>query len=464
MIAIILVLNLIITTMLSLFPSRSFAAVQKIDTNINNIDNKKYPGIKSMIQNLQKQHPNWKFKLFYTGLDWNEVITQEAKHGRNLIGKNLKNYTGDWVCSTCGTKGYSGANWLCASSSAIAYMMDPRNSIYYEDIFQFLELSYDSKATYDSNIIKKILSGTFLDDGNLDKYVKTILNRSKEKNVNPYYIAGKIIQEQGTKGGSTWKMKANEASSEKIQLDESNKVIKVVPNTTLKDVNTFLNKSYKAKNSSKKEIKDTDVLATGYTIAGTYSVSVLGDTDGDGSVNAKDYMKIKNHIMEKSKLKNSYEIAADVDLDGNVNAKDYMKIKNYIMGKLEIKLNKTEYYYNIFNVNAGGTTTSAIISNALSWAKNKGWNTIEKCLEGGIDFIANGYITIGQDTMYFEKFDVIADTYYTHQYAQDVLYAQNQGEKLRKILENIKATEYSYTFVIPLYENMPENACARPKT
>ena len=333
MIAIILVLNLIITTMLSLFPSRSFAAVQKIDTNINNIDNKKYPGIKSMIQNLQKQHPNWKFKLFYTGLDWNEVITQEAKHGRNLIGKNLKNYTGDWVCSTCGTKGYSGANWLCASSSAIAYMMDPRNSIYYEDIFQFLELSYDSKATYDSNIIKKILTGTFLDDGNLDKYVKTILNRSKEKNVNPYYIAGKIIQEQGTKGGSTWKMK-----------------------------------------------------------------------DGD------------------------------------------------------------TYYYNIFNVNAGGTTTSAIISNALSWAKDKGWNTIEKCLEGGIDFIANGYITIGQDTMYFEKFDVIADKYYTHQYAQDVLYAQNQGEKLRKILEGIKATEYSYTFVIPLYENMPSNACSRPST
>ena len=257
LIAIILVLNLIITTMLSLFPSKTFAAVQKIDNNINNIDDKKYPGIKSMIQNLQKQHSNWKFKVLYTGLDWNEVITQESKHGRNLIGKNLKNYTGDWVCATCGTKGYSGANWLCASSSAIAYMMDPRNSIYYEDIFQFLELSYDSKATYDSNIIKKILTGTFLDDGNLDAYIKTILNRSKEKNVNPYYIAGKIIQEQGTKGGSTWKMKSDELSSEKIQLDESNKVIKVVPNTTLKDINAFLNKSYKAKNASKKEIKDT---------------------------------------------------------------------------------------------------------------------------------------------------------------------------------------------------------------
>ena len=125
---------------------------------------------------------------------------------------------------------------------------------------------------------------------------------------------------------------------------------------------------------------------------------------------------------------------------------------------------KTTYYYNIFNINATGSNTSAIVSNALTWAKAKGWDTIEKCLVGGVDFIANGYITIGQDTMYFEKFDVIADTYYTHQYAQDVMYAQNQGEKLRKILEGIDATEYEYTFVIPLYENMPGTACKRPST
>ena len=66
--------------------------------------------------------------------------------------------------------------------------------------------------------------------------------------------------------------------------------------------------------------------------------------------------------------------------------------------------------------------------------------------------------------MYFEKFDVIADSYYSHQYAQDVMYAQNQGEKIRKILEKIGATEYAYTFVIPLYENMPATACPRPST
>ena len=337
--AIILTINIIITVLWGIYPSKIFAASQKIDNQISKIDDIKYPGIKNMIENLQKNHKNWRFKVLYTGLDWNTVIKEEARHGRNLIGVNQKNYSGDWLCKDCedNKKTYSGGNWVCVSREAIAYMMDPRNSLYYEDIFQFLELSNDSTVTYDSNIIKNILKNTFLDDGKLDKYITTIINRSKEKNVNPYYIAGKIIQEQGTKGGATFKMKYTE--------------------------------------------KD-----------------------------------------------------------------------------------KTTYYYNIFNINATGGTTSTIVSNALDWAKDKGWNTIEKCLIGGVDFIANGYISIGQDTMYFEKFDVIADTYYTHQYAQDVMYAQNQGEKLRNILERINATEYAYTFVIPLYENMPSSTCKRPST
>ena len=337
--AIILTINIIITVLWGIYPSKIFAASQKIDNQISKIDDRKYPGIKNMIENLQKNHKNWNFKVLYTGLNWNTVIKEESKHGRNLIGAKQKSYSGDWICEDCEEKKktYSGGNWVCVSNDAVAYMMDPRNSLYYEDVFQFLELSYDKNVTYNSNIIKSILKNTFMDDGNLDKYITTIINRSKEKNVNPYYIAGKIIQEQGTKGGATFKMKYTE--------------------------------------------KD-----------------------------------------------------------------------------------KTTYYYNIFNINATGSNTSAIVSNALTWAKAKDWDTIEKCLIGGVDFIANGYITIGQDTMYFEKFDVIADTYYTHQYAQDVMYAQNQGEKLRNILEGINATEYEYTFVIPLYENMPATACKRPAT
>ena len=457
---IILVLNIIITTLFSFVPSNVYAA-QTISSDINKIDDKKYPGVKSKIQTLQKQHPNWKFKVYYTGLSWDTVITGETKkHGNNIIPSG---YTGNWVCPTCGSKTYSGGKWVCASTTAVKYMMDPRNSINYSDIFQFLELSYDSSTKYDSGVIKKILKGSFLDDGKLDTYIATIMNRCKEKNVNPYYVAVKIIQEQGTKGGSTFKMKSNEFSSEEIQLDTKNKVIKVVPNMTVKRINSLLSKSYTVKNASGKAVKDTDIVATGYKTNDSYTIVVLGDVNGDGKVKATDYVKIENYIMGTAKLDKYQILAADVNFDGKVKATDYVKIENYIMGTVKIKFDKVEYYYNIFNINATGSTVSAIISNALSWSKAKGWNTIEKCLIGGVDFIATGYISVGQNTLYFEKFDVIeTGGLYSHQYAQDLLYAQNQGAALRRSLESINATEYGYTFVIPLFENMPSTACGRP--
>ena len=56
---------------------------------IEKIDDKKYPGIKEMIQELQEKHPSWKFKVLYTGIDWNDAIVNEyTGHGdspKNLV-------------------------------------------------------------------------------------------------------------------------------------------------------------------------------------------------------------------------------------------------------------------------------------------------------------------------------------------------------------------------------------------
>ena len=88
-ISVVLIITIFIT-MLSLYPSKVMAVTQKKDGQINNIDDKKYPGIKSMIQGLQKKHPKWNFKVFYTGLNWNDVIKNESYHGRNLIGAKVR--------------------------------------------------------------------------------------------------------------------------------------------------------------------------------------------------------------------------------------------------------------------------------------------------------------------------------------------------------------------------------------
>ena len=467
--AIILILNILFSVIYIGFEHKSYAATvkQEISDKIDSIDDQKYPGIKNMIKNLQNKHKNWSFKVLYTGLKWEDVIKGEnSTHGNNVVSKSL--YGADWICKECGkNKTYSGGSWYCASDDAVKYMMDVRNSLNDSDIFQFLQLSYDANVEYDSSAVKSILKDSFLDDGNLDKYIKQIMNSCKNYNVNPYYIAAKIIQEQGKKGGSTFKM-VETLSNGKFKIDEDKKVITVIQGSTVKNMSEYLGKTCVVKNSKKEEIKDEKtMLATGYMID-KYTIAVLGDVNKDGKVKATDYMKIKNYILGKSKLNTQELLAADVNEDGKVKATDYMKIKNYILGKSPIEMQREKYYYNIFNIKATGKTTADILKNALEKAKNEDWTTIEKCLDGGIKFVSEGYISIGQDTMYLEKFCVVNTTkgysYYTHQYAQDLLYAQNQGTSLKSILNDINAVDFKYTFVIPLFEDMPENASVRPNS
>ena len=59
----------------------------------------------------------------------------------------------------------------------------------------------------------------------------------------------------------------------------------------------------------------------------------MGDVNGDGKITPADYVKVKNHIMGKSKLTGDSLKAADMNKDGKITPADYVKIKNTIMGK-----------------------------------------------------------------------------------------------------------------------------------
>ena len=174
------------------------AATQVISSNVDEINSKKYPGIKEAIANLKLSHPNWNFKILYTGLDWYEVIQNEYighyETPTNLIPANSSTYNNNWVCSICGTKTYDTGDWHCASDSAIKYMMDPRNFLDENNIFQFLELSY---TNYSYEQIQNMVSGSFLNNASV---IDTIVDSAKTYNVNVYYIIARLIQEQGKSG------------------------------------------------------------------------------------------------------------------------------------------------------------------------------------------------------------------------------------------------------------------------
>lgn len=123
-----------------------------------------------------------------------------------------------------------------------------------------------------------------------------------------------------------------------------------------------------------------------------------------------------------------------------------------------------EGYYNYFNIGASGNTTVAVITSGLNKAKEKGWNSRYTSLSGGAAFIGNGYIKRGQDTLYLQKFDVDSryDGVNWHQYMQNIQAPTQESQTTKKAYASAGALNSAYVFRIPVYNNMPGSACAKP--
>ena len=120
-----------------------------------------------------------------------------------------------------------------------------------------------------------------------------------------------------------------------------------------------------------------------------------------------------------------------------------------------------EGYYNFFNVGATGSTTTDVTVNGLKYAKSQGWNTVYKSILGGAQTYANGYFSTGQNTYYYMHYNVInGSSYYYHQYATAVWAAYNSASSASKIYKSLSSA--SFTFRIPVYDNMPSSASSKP--
>ena len=112
--------------------------------------------------------------------------------------------------------------------------------------------------------------------------------------------------------------------------------------------------------------------------------------------------------------------------------------------------------YNPFNIKASGNSREEILNNGAEYAKQQGWDSLEKALLGGIEFLKEGYINVGQNTLYLQKFDVVNqdEELYTHQYMQNLLAPESEANNMREIYEESGTVDTELNFIIPLYENM----------
>ena len=152
-----------------------------------------WPGICS----LKEAHPNWQFKPILTGLDFSEAVDNESACGLSYIASSTPTNI-DTSCKNQYTK-----TWYPASSTAVAYYMDPRNWLTEKYIFQFEYLKYDESISlmYQDAITSAIDHANFYKyhigiGNNLSQIIDEV---GRETNVSPIFIASRILQEMGSK-------------------------------------------------------------------------------------------------------------------------------------------------------------------------------------------------------------------------------------------------------------------------
>lgn len=303
----------------------------------------------SYIDKLKKTYPNATFKAVYTGLNWNTVVKHESYEVKTGISLIPDSYPDTWKKD--GKDIYKDGYFVVASKGAVAYLLDPRNSLYEKYIFQFEGLTYNSAIT--TSVIEKVIGSSPMVGTYAKKYKKSgkwidmdmsyaeIIDKvGKEQGVSSVYIASRMIQETS------------------------------------------------------------------------------GDIVNNGSI--------------------------------------YGSNKTY------------PGVYNFFNIGATPNSDgTGAVTNGLKYAKAQGWTTPYLSISGGVKEIKSSYIVYGQDTIYFQKFDVNnpygnAKALMAYQYQTNIMAPTSESIISYNAYKKLDMLDTAFTFYIPVYNNMPEDPAPYP--
>lgn len=119
-------------------------------------------------------------------------------------------------------------------------------------------------------------------------------------------------------------------------------------------------------------------------------------------------------------------------------------------------------YYNFYNI--GASDGSGVTQKALAYAYKQGWGGSQYdmptarqiAVTGGASWTYRNYINVGQQTMYFNKFNFNpASTHSasTHQYMTNIEAPVSEGKSLYNAYNSLNLLSLGYKFVIPVYSN-----------
>ncbi|MDT3995495.1 GW dipeptide domain-containing protein [Mammaliicoccus fleurettii] len=105
----------------------------------------------------------------------------------------------------------------------------------------------------------------------------------------------------------------------------------------------------------------------------------------------------------------------------------------------KVDLNSKTKYYNMFGV---GAIDKNALYGGIKYAQQAGWNTPEKAIFGGAQFIANNYIKAGQNTLYKMRFNPQKPG--VHQYATGIDFSKSNAKRISDFYQQIQTDGQFY--------------------
>ena len=413
---------------------------------------------KVSLRTLHTEHPTWVFQAQKTGLNWSDVMAAEGAVGTNLVSKSS---ISSWKSTEYGAydwntgiwTGFDGSSWVAASKDIVAYYMDPRNFLNDTYVFQFLHHAYDSNAQTREGLTS-LITGTFLEKTPESTTAATqsvqettgsgnspVVNNSGSTGTSGSLQQGESYgpgMSTGTSGGTSSGSSSGSAGSQGVSLEG--------PGSTVSST------------ISQRKVITTALPEVEYG-PGMDASSITDDNTGASNTSPVPTGQTYVDIIMKAAAQtgvNPYVLGAMI-LQEQGTGKS---------GSISGKTAGYEGYYNFFNVGAFASGSMSAITRGLWYASQSGsygrpWNSIEKSIIGGATYYSENFLKNGQDTFYLKKFNVQGSNLYKHQYMTNVEGAAGEGAKLARAYTDAMKKQ-ALVFKIPVFNNMPETACAKP--
>lgn len=437
--------------------------------------------------------------------------------------KSVESGAYNWDNSTW--TGFDGSNWVAASEDIIRYYMDPRNFLDDTYVFQFLSHEYNS-STQTRDGLAKMVEGSFLSgttdstgtgsstgstgasgpsgsSGSSGGVSKDGPGRSqgKDQDVNHGPGVSGSSRNSGSPAGSTGEVSL-EAPHASVTPRNHNLVMTGIgvgeaPGSSSQNTGAPSNPSgsnapsssgssntggpgvSSGSGGSDSSVSVGQAPGSGGQASGTGSSQTSGPSGSSSSQNAGSSSGPSSSGSSSGTPSSNTGSGSKLYVDIIMDAAAQSGVSPYVLaamilqeqgtngGSPLISGNYSGYpgYYNFFNVEAYQSGSMSAIQTGLRYASQSGsygrpWDTVEKSIIGGAQNYGDNYVKAGQNTFYLKKFNVQGSNLYKHQYMTNIQGAASEAERLSRAYSSVK--DSALEFQIPVYNNMPETACAAP--